>query len=117
METGGAACDERRWSVSTADRFREIDTQVSEVRRALDNGGDYHTIRGHLVALQLTAQNGLREALADEPKLAAYDELLTYAQKIADCEHDDACEFLADEAEGCTCHVGEAKALAIMAKK
>ncbi len=57
--------------MSAADRFREIDTQVAEARRALGNGGDRKTAIAHLGAIQILAQNGLRDAIANEPKLEA----------------------------------------------
>jgi hypothetical protein len=58
--------------VSTAaDAFREIDNLAGEARRASYPDGDPQVVRGNLAAIQLTVQHGLREALADEPKLEA----------------------------------------------
>lgn len=81
---------------TTADRFREIDTQVAEARRALDNGGDRKTARAHLGAIQTLARNGLREAIENEPKLAAYPCLLTGTHKMVA-----SLRKLANEFDGC----------------
>lgn len=72
METGGAACNERRCILTTtADTFREINTQAAEARWALDNKGDRSTMLGHLRAIQMLAQNGLREAIESTPLIPA----------------------------------------------
>jgi hypothetical protein len=63
--------------VSTAaDTFREIGNQVDQTQHALDNGSGCRTVREYLGAIQMLAQNGLRDSLANEPKLAAFDSLL-----------------------------------------
>lgn len=62
---------------TAADAFREIDALAYEANRQLDIPQyDYRVVRGLLGAIKQLAQNGLREALADEPKLEAYDYLL-----------------------------------------
>lgn len=114
METGRAASNERR-RILTQDEltkaFRVIEAWATEARQMFNNGGDDDLVRAKLTAIQLEAQAGMQATLADARKLAAFDGLLVFVQKIADDEHDDACDVYAYKPGDCTCLVDEAKAL------
>ncbi len=83
---------------TAADTFREIANLTAEARRALDDPdfNDRRSVRCHLVGLQASAQNGLRDALANQPKLEAYPCLLAGTQKMVA-----ALRKLANEFDGC----------------
>lgn len=64
---------------TAADAFREIDALAYEANRQLDIPQyDYRVMRGLLGAIGRLTDNGLREALANEPKLEAYDAIVAW---------------------------------------
>ena len=69
--------------MTAADTFREIDNLAAEARRLLMLGPDNptsRTVRGHIEGVQIRAREGLTEALANQPKLEAFDDLLGIAK-------------------------------------
>lgn len=83
--------------MTAADTFREIDNLAAEAHIQLDIPQyDYRVVRGLLGAIQQCAQNGLREALTNQPKREAYPCLLAGTQKMVA-----ALRKLANEFDGC----------------
>lgn len=65
----------------TADTFRKIDNLAAEARRLIQKGQPRAVVGGYLVAIQAAAQDGLRDTLAKNEKLEAYDGLLAVTQR------------------------------------
>lgn len=72
--------------IRTADRFREIDNRAAEAKRAVGRCGDPTSLaaRNAFLAIQGKAQLGLQDALANQPKLEAFDGLLAACEKCRD---------------------------------
>lgn len=98
---------------TAAEAFRAIDNLAGKARQTFNAT----VIRDYVRAIQQLAQNGLRESLANQAKLAAFDGLLAFVQKIADDEHDDSCDLYAIEPDKCTCYVDEARHLVAKANE
>lgn len=103
METGGATSNERRYILTTAaDTFREIDKLAGDARRTVCGISNPITLVAHKAfwAIQDKAQDGLREAIANEPMLKPYEVMQAFAERLAADDHED-CDKLVGKKSTC----------------
>lgn len=67
--------------MTAADRFREIDTWAAEAHTFFGVDEDRKAAFGLLTSIQMEARKGLREALANQPKLETFDGLLAACKR------------------------------------